>query len=83
MENKVQGQQSQDNIIQDPKEMGIILDKFRLGVNDSKDALTNAVANVTNMCAQLISTFAAQKERIEVLEKTLKENDIEVPPLKE
>ena len=77
--NEIQQGQEQDKVIQDPKEMGLLLDQFRLGVNDTKDALTGAVGRVTNMCAQLINTFAAQKERIGLLEKTLKDNEIEVP----
>ena len=60
-------------VIEDPKEMAKVLDQFRLGINDTKDALTGAVARVTNMCGQLISTFAKQKERIEELEKEIKE----------
>ena len=63
----------EQNLIEDPKEMALVLDQFRLGVNDTKDALTGAVARVTNMCGQLISTFAKQKERIEELEKEIKE----------
>jgi len=70
MENEVK-----QNIIEDPKEMALVLDQFRLGVNDTKDALTESVGRVTNMCAQLIGTFAKQKERIEELESILKEKE--------
>lgn len=74
-------QEQEQQIVDDPKEMVLVLDQFRLGINDTKDALTGAVGRVSNMCAQLINTFAKQKERIEELEKEVSDltEDKKVP----